>query len=326
MRTAFAFATLAILATTFAPCGAELRGRGFAGLSQERSLLQTYDRELSGDSAAGKDTPVTRVVNLLKEMSATLSKEMEEDEALYHTLACWCNNGEYEKGEFIEATEAKISELQSTIESLTAKSAELATQIKELEAEVAADKAALAEATELREKEQQAFHGSELDSIQAIEQMKAALEVLSKHHGANAATPWMQSPAGSLLEVDTHTGGKKGKKDHGPWADEHEERQMSHALDDFMRHNDMPASDEGVVTAAASKAQQQFLQSQAAAGGAAGTSAAAEAGAWSAEESAVVRTALRAAAKFSREKSGEAYYPSYHAVSGEIVGVLKQLK
>jgi septal ring factor EnvC (AmiA/AmiB activator) len=332
MRTAVVFATLAILASSAS--ADMLRGRGSFGQSQERSLLQTYDRELSGEGvdafngAKVKDTPVTRVVNLLKEMSATLSKEMEEDESLYHTLACWCNNGEYEKSEFIEATEAKISELQSTIESLTAKSAELATQIKELETEVAADKAALAEATELREKQQQEFHGSELDSIQAIENTKAALEVLAKHHGANAATPWGQSPAGSLLEVDTYS---KNKND-GPWADAHEDRYMSHALDDFMRHTgftDTEADEASALPAAASsgspsKPQEQFLQSRGASKDAA--SASATAGSWSAEDSAVVRNALRSVSKFSRAKHGEAYYPSYHATSGEIVGVLKELK
>merc|ERR1719390_266229 len=149
-----------------------------AAAAPSASLLQTWDRSLQDTSV----NPIIRVVNLLKEMSETLHKEMEEDEDLYDKLACWCNQNSYEKGEEISAAEAKIAELEATIESLTAKVAELEAKIKELEEEVAANKAALAEATALREKQIQESHGGELDSIQAVENLKAAIVVLSKHH------------------------------------------------------------------------------------------------------------------------------------------------
>jgi hypothetical protein len=142
--------------------------------SKEQSLLQTWDKAM--------DTPVTRVVKLLEEMTKTLTKDMEEDEDLYKKLSCWCNNNEYEKTEAIESGETKIAELQSTIESSTSRSASLKTRIKELNENVASDKAALAEAQSQRDKELQEFHGGEMDAIQAIEGLKAALVVLGKHH------------------------------------------------------------------------------------------------------------------------------------------------
>merc|ERR1719482_2620032 len=67
---------------------------------------------------------------------------------------------------------------------LTARSKELNTKIKELEADVAADKAALAEATALRQKQLKEFHAMELDNIAALENLKAAIAVLSRHHGS----------------------------------------------------------------------------------------------------------------------------------------------
>jgi hypothetical protein len=161
--------------------------RGVVGAEREQALLQTYDRQLSGslaDSKVGGVTPVTRVVNLLKEMAKTLNKEQEEDEALYDKLACWCNNNEYEKKGSSDAATAKIADLEATIEMLTARSKELKTKIKELESEVAADKAALATATALREKQLKEFHAMELDNIAALENLKAAIAVLSRHHGA----------------------------------------------------------------------------------------------------------------------------------------------
>merc|ERR1719217_2033739 len=108
-------------------------GRGYVGAQQQSSLLQTYNRALDGNKGV---TPVTRVVNLLKEMTATLNKEMDEDEGLYKKLACWCNNNVYEKKESAEANTQKIEELTATIETLTAKSQELKTRIAEPEKEV----------------------------------------------------------------------------------------------------------------------------------------------------------------------------------------------
>merc|ERR1719162_1311785 len=130
-------------------------GRGHVGAEQARSLLQTYNNQLTGSKGV---TPVTRVVNLLKEMQKTLNKEQEEDEALFNQLSCWCNNNKYEKNEASDAATAKISDLEANIEMLTARSKELNTKIKELEAEFASDKAALAEATALRKKQLKAFH------------------------------------------------------------------------------------------------------------------------------------------------------------------------
>merc|ERR1740138_363662 len=73
-------------------------------------------------------------------------------------------------------------------------------------------------------------------------------------------------------------------------------------------------------------AQSKFLQQGTNDKAAASTAESSEAGAWSAEDAAVVRVALRAASTFMQTKHGQSYYPSYHAQSGEIVGILKQLK
>ncbi|CAK0892040.1 unnamed protein product, partial [Prorocentrum cordatum] len=47
---------------------------------------------------------------------------------------------------------------------------------------------------------------------------------------------------------------------------------------------------------------------------------------WTAEEAAVVHGALAAGAAFLQAHHEQGYYPSYAAQSGEIVGILKQLK
>jgi chromosome segregation ATPase len=113
------------------------------------ALLQTWTKSLDDT----KETPISRVVRLLKEMGETLKKEMDEDEELYEKLACWCNNNKYEKNEAIEAAQAQIADLESKIEALTAKIAELKTTIAETTKELEADKEELATASALRQKQ-----------------------------------------------------------------------------------------------------------------------------------------------------------------------------
>jgi hypothetical protein len=272
--------------------------RGAAGTERERSLLQMYDKQLANSKA--QVTPVTRVVNLLKEMQKTLNSEMEEDEALYDKLACWCNNNKYEKKGSSDGATAKISELESTIEELTAKSSELNTKIKELEAEVASDKATLAEASALRKKELEEFHKMELDNIAAIENLKAAIVVLSKHQ--DAAFPQMPL---SFLQA---------KQD--PWAAGHESH-LSHSFDEFLRHASFGLS-------ARPAPSQAFLQDKADKTDNTVTDAATPG--WSTAEVTTLKKAIKTASAFLQARNGHGYFPSYSAQSGEIFGVLKQMK
>jgi hypothetical protein len=265
------------------------------------SLLQTWSKALDGTSA--QETPITRVVNLLKEMQVTLKKEMDEDEELYDKLACWCNNNKYEKNEAIEAAEAEIASLEAKIEALTAKIAELKTTIAETTKELEADKEELATATELRQKQLKAFHGEELDSIQNIENLKAAIIVLGKHHAA--------FPQLSLLGLSTHQ--KKNARDSP----------IDRQFDTFMRKNDF---DDGTSSVQASDREYaKFLQEQ----GPSPSEPVIHQGPksiWSQKDQAVVAKAMHSASLFLQAHGRAAYTPPYAAQSGEILGILKQLK
>mmetsp|Transcript_111293 Transcript_111293/g.204088 ORF Transcript_111293/g.204088 Transcript_111293/m.204088 type:complete len:733 (-) Transcript_111293:59-2257(-) len=283
---------LFVLASLFAAAG--------AAVNHQSALLQTWGKTLNSAS----ETPIKRVVNLLKEMGATLTKEMADDEALYKELMCWCNDGKYQKTEEIEAAEAKIAELESSIEAGTAKSNELSAAIKSLEEDIAANKKALAEATEIRSKQAAAFHASELDDIEALENLKAAMEVLSRHY--SSAFPQL---ALSLLA--------KGQKDI-PWGPAHESR-SERAFDDLMRTNGLHDDAADVRPHAVSP--HHFLQQEEAKPAA---SVVANANGWSAHEMVVVRRGLQTASAFVQRRHG--YMPSYTTQSGEIMGVLKELQ
>lgn len=113
----------------------------------------------------------------------------------------------------------KIEDLEHNIAAFTARSAQLKIKIAELEADVVANKKTLAEASTLREKQLQEFQGMETDNIQAIENLKAALVVLGKHHGG-AFLAQLKSDF-SFLQVSN-------------WHD----KGLEHALDSFMVEND----------------------------------------------------------------------------------------
>merc|ERR1712060_793621 len=88
-------------------------------------------------------------------------------------------------------------DLTTKIEELTAASARLNTEIKNLEKEVAANQEALDQATAIREKQLAEFNAEEKDLLESISALKAAITVLSKHHGGAL----LQMPRSHMLGV-----------------------------------------------------------------------------------------------------------------------------
>merc|ERR1711904_430091 len=152
---------------------------------------------LTFDVAAAKNRPVSKVITLLKDMLKQLEKEAEEDEEIYDKMACWCETNDKEKTKAIADAEARIADLTSKIEELTANSARLSTEIKNLEKEVAANQAALDQATAIREKQLAEFNAEEKDLLESISALKAAITVLAKHHGGSL----LQIPRSHMLGV-----------------------------------------------------------------------------------------------------------------------------
>merc|ERR1719215_1993236 len=153
--------------------------------------------ELTFDVVAAKNRPVSKVITLLKDMLKQLEKEAEEDEEIYDKMACWCETNDKEKTKAIADAEAKIADLTTKIEELTASSSRLGAEIKNLEKEVAQNQEALDKATAIRQKQLAEFNAEEKDLLESISALKAAIVVLSKHHGGALA----QLPRSHMLSV-----------------------------------------------------------------------------------------------------------------------------
>jgi len=141
---------------------------------------------LSADEAVlvSKNSPVAKVVVVLKDMLKQMEKEAEEDEEIYDAMACWCETNEKEKTKAIADAQTNLENLAVQIEELTALSGKLGVEIKDLEKEVAKNQAALDKAQEIRAKQQGEFNAEEKDLLGSISALKGALTVLQKHNGA----------------------------------------------------------------------------------------------------------------------------------------------
>merc|ERR1719421_2127406 len=129
-----------------------------------------------------KERPVTRVVNLLKDMQAELQKEADNDEELYDKVVCWCETNEKGKTRAIEIANQMITDYTAAIEETAAKNAQLTTDVAQLKKEIAENTAALEQATALRTKESGEFNTEEKDAIASIGSLKNAVMTPGKHN------------------------------------------------------------------------------------------------------------------------------------------------
>jgi len=197
------------------------------------------------------------------------------------------------KGRGVQQLEREKNSLQERLRTTSERAEELEGRLEGMKDRMKENEQALSDAAK-REEDLQAFQGFETDSIQALENLKAALVVLSKHH--DAAFPQM---AMSLISIS-------GKDE--PMSDHVAER----SLEAFMQNAGYGGSD----SASVDRATQKFLRSE-------GQSTNTVAG-WGQEDIHIVRKALKSATAFAQ--ANHQYYPGYNAQSGEIVGIMKQMQ
>jgi len=200
MAKLFTVAVFAFLATTSATSlqlDAKLESR------TEKSLLQTWSKTLDGDDQPKirkKQSPIQRVVSLLNEMKAQLEKEAEEDEETYDKMVCWCESNEKEKTKAIEDAKAKDIDLVAEIQERAARGAELDVNIKQLAKDIGEEEQGFKDARALREKEAGEFRDEEKELVQAIANLRNAITVLGKHHqGLIQLTPGMMESMKTVL-------------------------------------------------------------------------------------------------------------------------------
>jgi len=129
--------------------------------------------------AAVAANPIRKVVTMLQSIQKKVEAEGEKEEAMFKKFMCYCKNSGGDLQASIDASTAKIPEVESAISEAEAEQAQLEEDLAKHRSDREAAKSAMAEATSLREKEAATYAAlkAEADAnILAIEKAVAALE------------------------------------------------------------------------------------------------------------------------------------------------------
>merc|ERR1719183_2951125 len=116
---------------------------------------------------------------MLQMMEKKVTAEGEKEEEMFKKFMCYCKNSGGDLQTSIDGANVKVPELQSSIEEAEATKTQLQEDLTKHRADRESAKAAMAEATSLREKEASTFAAFKAESdtnIAAIGKAVAALE------------------------------------------------------------------------------------------------------------------------------------------------------
>jgi chromosome segregation ATPase len=123
--------------------------------------------------------PIRKVVTMLQSMQKKVTAEGEKETELFDKFMCYCKNGNGALSKSISEAETKMPAVTSEIEEAEAQVKQLKEDLKSHQSDRHAAKAAMADATSIREKEAAAFAAdkSELDAnIAAVSGAITAIE------------------------------------------------------------------------------------------------------------------------------------------------------
>jgi len=126
----------------------------------------------------GAVNPVTRVVDLLKALSAQVEKEGKIEEGMYEDYVCWGKSIVNQKTASNAAATSRIDELEAYIADLDSGRVELTSERSDLEKEIAGLMSDMETATATRKKENADFQDAEDEMKNAIAALKSAIETL----------------------------------------------------------------------------------------------------------------------------------------------------
>merc|ERR1719408_1016032 len=135
---------------------------------------------LSAPCGAVSLSPVTRVVELLKGLSAQVEKEGKVEEGLYEDFVCWGKSIINQKTDSNAAANSRIDELEAYIADLDSGRVELTSERTDLEKEIAELMSDMETATANRKKENADFEDAKKEMTQAINALKSAIDTLGK--------------------------------------------------------------------------------------------------------------------------------------------------
>mmetsp|Transcript_82095 Transcript_82095/g.150101 ORF Transcript_82095/g.150101 Transcript_82095/m.150101 type:complete len:699 (-) Transcript_82095:70-2166(-) len=124
--------------------------------------------------------PIRKVVNMLQAMQKKVASEGEKAVELFETFECYCKSSGGTLKSSIAAAEAKVPSVGSDIEEAEAKVAQLKEDLKTHKVDRDAAKSAMADATEVREKEAGEFAKEKSEATTNLDALTKAIAALEK--------------------------------------------------------------------------------------------------------------------------------------------------
>jgi len=162
MALAFIFASLAVL------------------ISSERVALESQLQSKIQSKTESSANPIRRIVTMLQDMTKKVEAEGLKEKELYEKFMCYCKTSGSELTKSIEDAEVKIPQLEADIKAVSAEAAQLIEDLQSHKASREEAKAAMAKATEIREKEAAAFAKEMAESKSDLEALGKALKAIQK--------------------------------------------------------------------------------------------------------------------------------------------------
>merc|ERR1719362_1325921 len=146
------------------------------------------------NAATSKVNPLGKVMELLDELAAKVTKDGEAEAKAYKEYFEYCDDAVTEKGFEIKTASSTKEKLEADIGKEAAIAAAAAPRIEELAASIAEDEAELKSAAALREKEAADFSAAEAELLDVIDTLTRALSIVEREMAKNPA---------ALTQIDT---------------------------------------------------------------------------------------------------------------------------
>mmetsp|Transcript_40733 Transcript_40733/g.93729 ORF Transcript_40733/g.93729 Transcript_40733/m.93729 type:complete len:684 (-) Transcript_40733:72-2123(-) len=145
-------------------------------------------------------SPVEQVVHLLEDLQTKVSADGAQEEKIFNKYACWCEKASMAKAEAIETAEDELKSLGILILKLKGGVATLASEIQQLSKQLEENAEAQAEATSLRQKENEAFQVESTETKQALAALEKAIAVLVKGSTPEKSAALLQQPYSAMKD------------------------------------------------------------------------------------------------------------------------------
>merc|ERR1719478_1468968 len=125
------------------------------------------------------ETPMARTVQLIEGLRKQVTVDGKKEQAEFDTYACWCEKTMERKANDISEAKELITETQILIKKLKGEIASHGAEIQQLNKDIAQNKEAQKEASEVRDKEHKEYAEERTESEQCIGALEAAITVLT---------------------------------------------------------------------------------------------------------------------------------------------------